>query len=137
MSTKYFVWIVHVPICLWEIFLGFLDFSEYFSCFKTFSKNFLELFSHLNYFWKIIKKSKSIFLAQQPKSGYAPLTPLAWHVSPFFSPSYRRYKQPTSLLWPNTGSLELLLRLFLSVWAEPEGPTRSALAQPRAHTGPI
>jgi hypothetical protein len=33
MSSKYFIWIVHVPMRLWEFSWNF-GFSEYFSCFK-------------------------------------------------------------------------------------------------------
>jgi hypothetical protein len=57
-----------------------LRFFEYFSGYKTFSRNFLELFSHLKYFPKIIKKSIPSFSAQQPKSS--PLIPLASPASP-------------------------------------------------------
>jgi hypothetical protein len=36
MSTKYFVWIVHVPIYLWDFFWNFWDFLTIFRALKYF-----------------------------------------------------------------------------------------------------
>jgi hypothetical protein len=76
------------------IFLEFLRLFEYFSCFKTFSRNFLELFSYLKYFRKKITITKEIYseplwpspasyAAFDQKSVSAPRTPLLARVSPW------------------------------------------------------
>jgi hypothetical protein len=56
MSSKYFIWIVHVPMCLREFSWNFCDFRCIFRAFKQV----------LDFFWncfalKIISKKKKIY----------------------------------------------------------------------------
>jgi hypothetical protein len=48
MSCKYFIYIVHVPIYLWEFFLKFWNFLSIFHAFKTISR-----FSRIIFAFKI------------------------------------------------------------------------------------
>jgi hypothetical protein len=72
------------------IFLGFLEFSEYFSCFKTFSRISWKCFRIENLIQKM-KKTLSFIWAHLWKSAFAPPTPSA--------PRY--HPDPCELLSPN------------------------------------
>jgi hypothetical protein len=49
MSTKYFIWIVRVPICLWEFPWSFCDFRSFF-CLYTISSLYWNCFRIKNKF---------------------------------------------------------------------------------------
>jgi hypothetical protein len=70
MRSKYFIWIVRVPICLWEFSWNFGNFLSIFGALKHFLE-FSGIVSAQNIF------GKYSLSAPQPKSGYAPLTSLA------------------------------------------------------------
>jgi hypothetical protein len=56
MSSNNFIWIAHVPKCLWDFFLKVLEFSEYFWCSKTITRFFWNCFRIKNKFGKKEKK---------------------------------------------------------------------------------
>jgi hypothetical protein len=51
MSTKYFIWIVRVSICLWEVSWKFLNFLSIFV-----TLNIFWVFPEFVLHWKIISK---------------------------------------------------------------------------------
>jgi hypothetical protein len=54
MRSKYFIWVVRVPICLWEFSWNFQNFLSIFHAFKTISR-----FSGIVFAFKIISENKN------------------------------------------------------------------------------
>jgi hypothetical protein len=54
MSFKYFIWLVHVPMYLWEFSWNFQNLLSIFHAFKTISR-----FSRIVFAFKIISEKKS------------------------------------------------------------------------------
>jgi hypothetical protein len=56
MNSKHFIWIVHVPMCLWEFSWNFCDYRSIFRVFKQ-----ILGFSGIVFALKIISKKKKIY----------------------------------------------------------------------------
>jgi hypothetical protein len=79
-------------------FLEFLGFSDYFSCFKVFSKLFLELLMH----WKVFRKKRKTLLSLTGRAHGPTLFALAPHPGPArpIWPSSRAGAAPPPGPWP-------------------------------------
>jgi hypothetical protein len=105
MSTKYFIWIVRVSICLWEVSWKFLNFLSIFRDFKHFQGFSWICFALENNFEKNIKPYPS-----HPGRARRPdRTP------PTHAPTLSCFpRSPALYLGPAAGSLVKLLRLLHS-----------------------
>ena len=77
MNSKYFIWIVHVSIYLWEFSQNFENFLSIFRASKTFFRFFWNCFCIKNNFGKLLNFSFLSGRAHLPKSSAAPRTSLS------------------------------------------------------------
>jgi hypothetical protein len=69
MSTKYFIWIFHAPIYLWEFSWNFWNFLSIFRGFKTFSR-----FSGIVFALKIFSEIINLLLSFRPSFPFSPVS---------------------------------------------------------------